>query len=118
MREAALWYTVRMKIRNCTPHPIDVWDAEGKAIVRTIPRSGVIIRLKETNEHIGEADGITISRTTYGEPVDLPGREPGTLLIVSVLVKSALPDRDDLVVPVELVRDAEGHIVGCRSLGR
>lgn len=107
-----------MKIKNCTPHPIDIWDAAGERIVRTIPRSDVVVRLRETNEHIGEADGVVISRTSYGEPVDLPDEEPGTLLIVSVLVKSALPERRDLVVPVELVRDDEGHIVGCRSLGR
>ena len=107
-----------MKIKNCTPHPIDIWDAAGGRIMRTIPRSDVVVRLRETNEHIGEADGITISRTTYGEAVDLPEEDPDTLLIVSVLVKSALPERHDLVVPVELVRDDEGHIVGCRSLGR
>lgn len=106
-----------MKVKNCTPHPIDIWDAESSRVLRTVPRSDIVIRLKETNEYIGEAEGIPICRTTYGEPLDLPGQEPGTLLIVSVLVKNALPDRNDLVVPVNLVRDDEGHIIGCRSLG-
>lgn len=106
------------RIRNCTPHAIDIWDEDGRRILRTIPRSGAIARLRETNEPVGVVDGdVPVSRTTYGEPYDLPDPEPDTLLIVSVLVKSAVPDRNDLVVPVKLVRDEEGHIVGCRALG-
>ena len=107
-----------MRVKNCTPHPIDIWNAEGKQILQTIQRSGIVVRLAETNEHIGVTDeGIPLSRTTYGEAIDLPDPEPDTLLIVSILVKSARRDRKDLVVPVELVRDEEGHIIGCRSLG-
>jgi hypothetical protein len=108
-----------MKVMNCTPHPIDIWDAEGTRILRTIPRSGTISRLRETNDRIGTADGdIPLCTVHYGEAYNLPERREDTLLIVSVLVKSALPERDDLVVPVDLVRDEEGHIVGCRALGK
>jgi hypothetical protein len=32
-------------------------------------------------------------------------------------VKSALPERIDLLVPAEMVRDKEGNIIGCQSLG-
>ena len=107
-----------MKVKNCTPHPIDIWDAEGGKIVRTIERSDTIARLAEESERVGSADGVPLSRVSYGKPVNLPDPEPDTLLIVSILVKSAVPERTDLVVPVELVRDTEGHIIGCRALGR
>ena len=38
--------------------------------------------------------------------------------VLSRVVKTALPDRDDLVVPDELVRDDAGRVVGCRRLSR
>ena len=40
-----------------------------------------------------------------------------TFYIVSQLVKSALPNRSDLLVPAEMVRDEKGAILGCKSLG-
>lgn len=40
-----------------------------------------------------------------------------TYYIVSQIVKSALPTRKDLLVPAEVVRDENGNIVGCKSLG-
>ena len=107
-----------MRLENCTPHAVDIWNAQGTAIVKTIPRSGHIARLQESNEHIGTADGVPICKTTYGDVYDLPEPEEGTLFIVSIVVRRALPERSDLVFPVELVRDDEGHIIGCRSLGR
>ena len=42
----------------------------------------------------------------------------GVFYIVSQLVKNALPDRTDLLVPAEVVRDGNGNIIGCKSLGR
>lgn len=41
-----------------------------------------------------------------------------TLLIVSRLVAEACPERDDLVVPDDTVRDDAGRIIGCRALAR
>lgn len=107
-----------MRLQNCTPHAIDIWNAEGTEVVKTIPRSSCVARLREANEPVGTADDVPICRTTYGDVHDLPDAETGTLFIVSIVVCRALPERDDLVFPVELVRDGEGRIVGCRSLGR
>ena len=44
--------------------------------------------------------------------------EPLVYYIVSQIVKSALPNRADLLVPAEVVRDNAGNIIGCKSLGR
>lgn len=104
------------RVVNCTPHPVTI--VENGVVVRTIPTSGEVARLSVSTEPAGVVLGIPITRTVFGEPVGLPEPKLGTCYIVSQLVKNALPERDDLVVPAEVVRDAAGSIVGCRSLGR
>jgi hypothetical protein len=49
--------------------------------------------------------------------LDLPDPQPEVAYVVSRLLASALPDRDDLFFPGLEVRDSEGHILGCRWLG-
>lgn len=102
-------------IVNCTPHPVVIITDAGNI---TIPASGVLVRLAAKTVQADPIDGIATSRTVFGEPEGLPKFEDGTFLIVSQLVKSALPNRDDLLVPAEVVRDKDGNIIGCRSLGR
>lgn len=104
------------RVVNCTPHPVTI--VENGVVVRTIPTSGEVARLSVSTEPAGVVLGIPVTRTVFGEPVGLPEPEIGTCYIVSQLVKNALPERDDLVVPAEVVRDAAGNVVGCRSLGR
>lgn len=106
-----------MKITNMTPHAVHIVDASGM-ILRTIPASGNVVRLSVTTGNLGEWDGVPLTKTIFGEPVGLPDFVDDTLLIVSQLVKNALPSRHDLVVPAEVVRNADGVIVGCQSLGR
>lgn len=105
------------RVVNCTPHPITIVAGNG-VILRAIPPSGEVARLSVSTEPAGVVLGIPVTRTVFGEPVGLPEPEIGTCYIVSQLVKNALPERDDLVVPAEVVRDAAGNVVGCRSLGR
>lgn len=105
-----------MAVKNLTPHPIHIVDAEG-TVLKTFQSEG-LVRLKASTVHAGfSVDGVPVTKTQFGEPEGLPLFEQGTFLIVSQLVKSALPDRFDLVVPADVVRDANGNIVGCRSLG-
>ena len=82
-------------------------------------RDATPIRLKQTVvEDAPLSDGTPTTRTVFGEPEGLPDFVEGTFYIVSQLVKSALPQRNDLLVPAEVVRDSEGNIIGCFSLGR
>ena len=104
------------RVVNCTPHPVTI--VVNGVVVKTIPTSGEVARLSVSTEPAGEVMGISVTRTLFGEPVGLPEPEVGTCYIVSQLVKNALPERDNLVVPAEVVRDAAGNIVGCKSLGR
>lgn len=50
--------------------------------------------------------------------VGLPARQQDVLLIVSRMVAAALPQRRDLVFPYDVMRDSEGHPIGCRALGQ
>ena len=105
-----------MKIINMTPHGVTIVDSAG-AVVKEIPASGNTIRLSTSIEMIGHIDGIFVSKTIFGDPVGLPSVKDGVYYIVSQLVKSALPDRKDLLVPAQVVRDKDGNIIGCQSLG-
>ena len=102
-------------IKNMTPHPINVVNGEGKNI-RIIPNEG-IIRLKTETSPAGKVDGIPLTKTVFGVSEGLPEFQEGVFLIVSQLVKNALPERKDLIVPAEVVRDEKGNIIGCKSFG-
>ena len=104
------------KLKNFTPHPIHIVGADG-VVTKTIQSSG-LIRLKATTVGTGmTVDGVPVTTTQFGEPEGLPEFVDGVFYIVSQLVKSALPQRKDLLVPAEVVRDPNGNILGCKSLG-
>lgn len=103
-------------IVNCTPHAITLFPENGDAFV--IEKSGLIARLSQTTKVVGEINGVNITETQFGENVDLPAPKEGVFIIVSRIVLAANPDRKDLLVPNELVRDENGQILGCKSLAR
>lgn len=104
------------KLLNFTPHPVTIVDDENN-VIKTIQSSG-LIRLKASTVKTGiEIDNVVITTTHFGEPEGLPEYEEGVFYIVSQLVKSALTERKDLLVPAEVVRDEKGNILGCKSLG-
>jgi hypothetical protein len=103
------------RIKNLTPHPIHLLGEENQ-ILRSFQPEG-LVRLKASTVNAGEIDGVPISKTVFGEPEGLPDYKEGVYYIVSQLVKSALPDRVDLLVPAEVQRDEKGNILGCKSFG-
>ena len=106
-----------MSIVNLTPHPITLLSKDNE-VVMTLPKGEVVPRLSQATNEVGIIEGITITETQFGEIQDLPDSQEGVFLIVSRLVLAACPNRQDLLVPNELVRDDKGHIVGCKSLAR
>jgi len=107
-----------MTVVNKTPHAVHIVD-ENSQVVRTYEKGDGQIRLAVTTvQDVPLVDGTPTSRTNFGEPEGLPEFKQGTFYIVSQLVKSTLPDRIDLLVPAEVVRDEKGNIIGCKSLGR
>ena len=107
-----------MLLKNYTPHNVVVINEATKIV---IPSDG-IARVTETKTITPsiDVDGVIIETfiSSFGEVENLLPQEEGVMLIVSAMVASAAKNRDDLLVPGELVRDAAGNIVGCRSLRR
>jgi len=107
-----------MSVINKTPHAVHIVDENGQ-LVRTYEKGDSQIRLAvKTVQDTSLVDGTPTSRTEFGEPEGLPEFVEGVFYIVSQLVKNALPNRTDLLVPAEVVRDEKGNILGCKSLGR
>jgi hypothetical protein len=107
-------------IINMTPHPINIVKVSEDGSVEktmTLQQSGNIIRLRTFIVEVGEICGVKITKTEFSVPDGLPEYQEGYFYIVSQIVKSALPERIDLLVPAEMLRDKDGNIVGCQSLG-
>ena len=112
-----------MKVINLTPHAINVVDKETKEILITFPKSENPARLPTSTvvSHNIEINEISIPVTKtafdYNTATNLPLTQEGNVFyIVSRIILSAFPERNDLLVPNELVRDASGNIIGCSSL--
>ena len=106
-----------MSIINKTPHAITLIGEKGEVIL-SIPSDGCPIRLTTKTVAAEPIEGVPTSSTEFGEATGLPDFQEGVYYVVSQLVKGAFPERKDLLVPAEMVRDASGNIVGCKSLGR
>jgi len=104
------------RIINLTPHPITLLIEGQKPI--TLQKCDTPPRLKQETVHVEYILGVPISETKFGEVQNLPEQRKGIFLIVSRLVLTACPNRTDLLVPNELVRNENGRIVGCKSLAR
>lgn len=106
-----------MQMVNLTPHAITIVTVGGNV---TIPPSGNVARVAATPTSAGEVSvgttTIPLTRTAFGDVQDLPDAQPGVLLLVSGLVRSAVPNRNDVASPGDLVRDANGQPVGCKGL--
>jgi hypothetical protein len=92
---------------NLTPHHINVV----RPIVANFPPSGQVARVSVTNTPLMLSGLITFP--TFGEVIGLPDEQPNVWLIVSGMVRAALPQREDLLSPADPVRDADGKIIGC-----
>lgn len=104
-----------MNIINMTPHDITIVRPDNNIV---IPASGRLARVSSRTETVGEIDGIPVTTTVFGEVEGLPAPKDGVVYVVSSLVAGRVPERSDVFVPNESVRDESGRIVGCKSLGR
>ena len=103
-------------ITNLTPHEIIVYKtADVLNQERVFPPSGHIARVQTESEIVASVDGIACHKTTFGDIEGLPEPEEGEYFLVSRMVKDRCPGRSDVIVPGELVRDANGKIVGCKG---
>ena len=104
---------MKKEIRNMTPHKVSVFNDQEEVVAVFEPVG--LARCTQSTQVIGSVNGINITDSVFGEVEGLPEEQPGVYFIVSRLCLSACPNRHDLLVPNELVRDEDGNIIGCRS---
>ena len=105
---------MEMRLVNLTPHEVNFVTENGTI---TVEPSGEIARVSCKTERIGFINGIPVTGNVYGEVEGLPEPEANTLYITSSLVAGRVPERHDVCIPNEPVRNEKGQIVGCKSLG-
>lgn len=119
-----------VSIINLTPHAVVLHGAGSPGGTDTFEVSpNGPARCVETIEQLptlsydpfhdgGMAFGASIQRKTFGAVTGLPDYDPTKpwlMYIVSQMVADACPDRDDLLVTSDVVRDDAGRVVGCRA---
>lgn len=112
-----------MNIINLTPHAIVLVSETGETA--TIQPSGQIARCSQRRETIGSvtvgALSVSMTRNVMGALEGLPPATEDTVFIVSLVAAKAAADAgrtEDILVPDDAVRDADGKIIGCRALAR
>ena len=107
------------RIINLTPHTITFVDDVGN-IVLTVEPLGQVARCAASRVQVDTVtvDGIAIpvNRTQFGEVTGLPEPQEGTIYIVSSLTAQAVPEREDVFIVDDSVRDEQGRIIGVRAL--
>ena len=105
-----------MSVINLTPHAITFIHEDQS---ETILQSQGVARAASSTEYVGQLEGFRLTRTTFGEPVNLPDYSEGTYYVVSVATANAARAYgrrvDDLLLTNEAVRNADGSIRGCKS---
>lgn len=107
---------------NLTPHAINFYD-DNDNLYFTIEPSGTVARLGTNTVVSGNYDegtgiSIPITETKFSKIENLPEDDYKHCYIVSSLVAQACRGRRDIFIPNESIRDENGRIIGCRSLGR
>ena len=99
---------------NLTPHDIVI---RTDRIKMTIKASGIVARLNSTNENCGEIDGIPVITRRNISCSNIPTASLLPIFyIVSSLVRTANPDREDLLSPAGFVYDDSGKILYATEL--
>ena len=101
-----------MTIINLTPHDITIISAAGNSV---FPATGKVARVAVNSSEIGNVAGIPVMKNFYSDVEGLPDPEKDTCYLVSKIVADAVPDRDDVLIPNDSVRDENGRIIGCRN---
>lgn len=105
-----------MRIINLTPHTINILK-EDKSVLEV--QSSGLARVHTKTEILPSIDGIAITAEARGGIVTgLPDPTPDTIFVVSRPVAAAVPEREDVFVPGNLIRNDQGQPIGCQGLAR
>jgi len=110
-----------MRLLNFTPHEITLYDPLTRLVIRRLPPAG-LARVAEQRVQSGAIDGIPVTERVFGDVQGLPQYQPGTILIVGVVVLGHVgSDRFDVVAPDTgsgAVRDSAGRVIGTTGFVR
>lgn len=98
-----------MELLNLCPHPVVVFG-NGDVKIYDLPEAENPARTIYEDKFVGDC----IKRKTVRAVENLPAPKPGTVYVVSNIVRSALPARLDLASPSGT--EIRGTIRGCRYL--
>lgn len=108
-----------MIIKNLTPHEIKILVGEKEIVLAA---SSSPARVEMTREKVGEVElngvKIPVNQAKLGKVVNLPEPTDNVIYIVSRQVAEACPQRQDLLIVDETVRDEKSRIIGAKSLAR
>ncbi|WP_150243506.1 hypothetical protein [Nocardiopsis quinghaiensis] len=103
-----------MRVVNLTPHVVTVVD-ERSRVIRSWPEAAQPARVEAVRVPMGlEVAGVPLMAEKRTR-ANLPEPQEGVWFIVSSVVVCAHPERRDLLVPSDLVRDGSGVVTACRS---
>lgn len=102
------------RIINLTPHNVNIYKND-EIFIRIAPED-VPARVSFKNVTVDDLDGIPVSKIVYSDIKGLWPQREDTIYIVSRMVADRCPDRQDLFVPNDFVKDEYGNTIGCRSL--
>jgi hypothetical protein len=109
-----------LNIVNLTPHDLNLMPQGPDGPVVTIPPSGQVARCAVDRVQVDTVTvggiSVPVNETWFGEVYDLPDPQPDTIFVVSALVAQAVPERKDVYITDDAVRDEQGRIIGCRAL--
>ena len=104
-------------IINKTPHALNlIVDGRSITIEPTLPPARVAENCKQIAILSVDGADIAVTQKAYGEIENLPDPESDTYYVVSALVAGRVPERDDVLITSNPVRDDGGRIIGCREL--
>ncbi len=113
-----------MELINLTPHDIHIMD-DFQQVLWTLKTSGIVARCNEQVDMEGRlvldelgAVKVPLYTRKFQRVNNLPPETPNHVYVVTSFVKLAHPERKDLIVASDFVRDMGGKIIGCRSFTR
>jgi len=102
------------EVINLTPHDVVIVDAVVGGM--RYPCNGQIARIEERYIEVDRSTlTVPLCHVVQGEVEGLPPSKRNIWYIVSRMIFDALPNRHDLLVPVDVVRNDAGQIEGARK---
>lgn len=121
---------IKTMLFNLTPHTVRIFSTRDE-IVTEIPPSGMVARIEKIGSFQNSLETVSVQNFgddgetwEYSIPIltsvstgvsGLPNEQANTRFIVSATLRTACPDRSDLVSPADLVRDDAGNVIGCKA---